>query len=80
MQAAHALHANGRCARAFNLCAHRGKQGSQVGHLRFAGAVLHQGFALSQHGGHQQVFRPSDGNLVENKVCASQPIRPGLDV
>ena len=71
VQAGHAAHADGGGARAFDLRAHGGEQRGQVGDLRLARAVLHQRFALGQHGGHQQIFSAGDGDLVEDKVRAA---------
>ena len=80
MQAGHALHANRRCARAFNLRAHRGQQRGQIGHFRLARAVLHQRFAVGQHRGHQQVFSAGHGDLVEDQVRAAQPVGARLKI
>ena len=80
VQAGHALHADGRCARALDLRAHGGEQRGQVGDLRLARAVLHQRFALGQHGGHQQIFGAGDGDLVEDQMRAAQALRAGLEI
>jgi hypothetical protein len=68
------------CARAFDLCAHGGEQRGQVDDLGFARAIFHQGFAFGQHRGHQQVFGPGDGDLVENDVRAAQSLRLRIQI
>ena len=65
VQPVDALHADGGGARAFDVGAHLGEQVGQVDDFGFARAVLHDGFAFGQHGGHQQVFGSGNGNLVE---------------
>ena len=80
MQPAHALDLDGGGACALDLRAHRLEQGSQIGHLRLARAVLHQRLALSQHGSHQQVFRSGDGDLVEDQVRSAQLVRTRFQV
>ena len=46
----------------------------------FAGSVLQNGFAFGQRGGHEQVFRAGDGDLVEDDFCAAQAVGGGFDV
>ena len=64
------LDADGAGAGAFDLCAHGGEQGGEVGDFGFAGAVFEDGFAFGEDGGHEQVFGAGDGDLVEDDVCA----------
>ena len=66
----HALHANRRSARAFDLRAHLHQQSREVGHFRLAGGVLDHGFAAGQHGRHEQIFRAGDRNAIELHVRA----------
>ena len=73
MQAGDALHAHGGCARAFNLRAHGYQQLGQVGDFGLARAILHHGFAVGKHGGHQQVFGAGHGDLVKDNMRALQP-------
>ena len=60
--------------------AHGGEQRGEVGDFRFAGAVLEEGFALGEDGGHEQVFSAGDGDLVEDDVSAFEAFGAGLDV
>ncbi len=55
------------------LRAHLVEQVGQVGNLRLARAVLHDGFALGERGGHQQIFGAGHGDLVEDDVRAFEP-------
>ena len=65
-----------RGAGAFDLCAHGDEQGGEVGDLGLAGAVLEDGFAVGEDGGHEEVFGAGDGDLVEDDVRAfEQPFR-----
>ena len=63
-----AFDADRACACSFNFGTHGDEQGCQIGHFRFLGAVLHEGLAIRQYGGHQQVFGTRDGDLVEDNV------------
>ena len=60
--------------------AHFVQQVGQVGDFGLAGAVLHDGFAVGQRRGHQQVFGAGDGNFVEDNLAALQPFGAGFDV
>ncbi len=75
-----ALDADGCGACAFDLRAHGGEQGGEVGDFGLAGAVLEEGFALGEDGGHEQVFGAGDGDLVEDDVRALEAFGAGLDV
>ena len=66
--------ADGPGAGALDLSAHGVEQGGEVSNLRLAGAVLKQGFAVSEGRGHQQVFGAGDGDLIEDDVSAAQAI------
>ena len=63
-----------------NLRAHGGEQGGEVGDFRLAGAVLHEGFAVGEDGGHEQVFSAGDGDLVEDDVRAVETVGAGFEV
>ena len=80
VQAGDALHADGGCSGAFDLCAHGDQQSGQVGHFRLARAVLHDGFAFGKHRGHEQIFRAGDGDLVEDDVRAFESSARGLEI
>ncbi len=69
-----AADAQGRGARAFNVGAHFDEQRGQVRDLGLAGTVLHQGFALGEGGGHEQVFGAGDGDPVEDNVAALEAL------
>ena len=75
-----ALNANGGCAGAFDLCAHRGQQRGEVGHFRLAGAVFQEGLAFGEDGGHEQVFGAGDGDLVEDEVRAFEAVGAGFEI
>ncbi len=75
-----ALNADGCGACAFDLCSHGDEQGGEVGDFRLAGAVFKEGFSLGQRGGHQEVFGSGDGDLVEDDVCAFEPVGAGFEV
>ena len=47
-------------------------QRGEIGDFRFAGAVLHDRFAIGKRGGHEQVFSAGDGNFVEDNFRATQ--------
>ena len=64
----------------FDLRAHGGEQRGEVGDFGLARAVLDSGFALGEHGGHQQVFGAGDGDLVEDDVRAVQALGAGFEV
>ena len=51
------------------LRAHGVEQCCEVGDFGFAGAILHDGFALGQGRGHQQVFGAGDGDFVEDDLA-----------
>ena len=61
-----ALDPDGGGSCAFDLRAHFVEQVRQVGHFWLASAIPHDGFALCQCGGHQQVFGPGYGNSLKN--------------
>ena len=66
------LDADGGGACAFDLCAHGVEQGGEVTDFGLAGAVLEEGLAVGERGGHEEVFRAGDGDLVEDDVRAAQ--------
>ena len=70
-----ALDANRRSARALDVCAHGVEQRGEVSDFRLAGAILHDGLALGERGGHQHVFGAGDGNFVENNFGATKTVR-----
>ena len=80
MQLVDAAHADGGGAGAFDVGAHLDQQVGQIDDLGLAGAVLHHGFALGEHGGHQQVFGAGDGDLVEGDAIALEALGAGFDV
>ena len=63
-----------------NLCAHVVEQRGEVGDFGLAGAILHDGFALGESGGHEQVFGAGDGDLVEDDFRAVEAVGAGFDV
>jgi hypothetical protein len=73
VQLVHALHPDGRGARALDIRAHGHQQSGQVDHLRLARAILHQRIALGKNSRHEQVFRAGHGDLVEDDMRAMQP-------
>ena len=75
-----ALHADGGGARAFDLRAHLVEQVGEVGNFGLAGAVLHDGFALGQGRGHEQVFGAGDGDFVEHNFAALEAVGAGFNV
>ena len=52
----------------------------QIGDFGLARAILQNGFAFGQRGGHQQVFGAGNGNLVEDDAGALEPLGAGFDV
>src|ERR1700736_1533171 len=79
-QFADALHADGGSPRTFNLRAHFVEQVGQVADFGLAGTVLQYRLALGQGGGHKEIFRARDRNLVEHNLCALKPVGAGFDV
>ena len=77
---ADALDANRRSAGALDFGAHGVEQRSEVGDFGFAGAVLHDGFAVGERGGHEQVFGSGDGDFVEDNFGAAEAVGGGFDV
>ncbi len=75
-----ALDADGGGAGAFDLCAHGGEERGEVGDFGLAGAVLEDGFAVGEDGGHQEVFGAGDGDLVEDDVRALEAVGAGFEV
>src|SRR6201999_4153664 len=55
--------ADGAGAGAFDFGSHGGEEGSEIGDLGLAGAVLEDGFAFREGGGHEEVFGAGDGDL-----------------
>ncbi len=80
LQLAHARHANRGRARAFNLRSHFIEQRGQVGDFRLAGAILHDGLALGQRSGHEQVFGAGHSNFVKDDFRPPQPGGAGLNI
>ena len=68
------LHADRGRAGALDFGAHGVEQLGQVGDFGFAGAILHDGLALGERGGHEQVFGASDRDFVEDNLRALEPI------
>ena len=79
-QFAHAFHADGCSAGAFNLRSHFVEQGGKVGDFRLASTVMQNGLAFGESGCHEQVFGAGDGDFVENDFCTLQAIGGGFDV
>ena len=75
-----ALDADGAGAGAFDLRAHGVEEGGEVGDFGFAGAVLEEGFAVGEGGGHEEVFGAGDGDLVEDDVRAFEAVGAGFEV
>ncbi len=65
-QLAHAFYTDGGGAGALDFGSHLVEQGGEIGDFGFARAVLKNGFAFGQRGGHEQVFGAGDGNFVED--------------
>ena len=80
VQLVDALYVDDAGAGAFDLCAHGDEQRGEVGDFGLAGAVLQDGFAVGEHGGHQQVFGAGDGDLVEDDVRAFKALCRGFEV
>jgi len=57
----------------------RDEQVREVAHFGLARGVLDHGLALREHGGHQQVLRPGDGDHVGDDARALQALRARLD-
>ena len=75
-----ALDADGAGAGAFDLRAHGGEEGGEVGDFGLAGAVFEDGFAVGEDGGHEEVFGAGDGDLVEDDVRAFEAVGAGFEV
>ena len=73
-QFAYAFYADRGRACAFDLRSHLVKQVGQVGDFGFARAVLKNRFAFRESGGHEQIFRAGDGDLVENNFRVLEAI------
>jgi hypothetical protein len=80
VEASDALYLDGGGSRAFDLRAHGDKQGGEIGHLGLARAVLEDGLAVGQYGGHEEVFGAGDGDLVEDDVRAFEAVGFGFEV
>ena len=52
----------------------------EIDDLGFARAILHNGFAVGQRRGHQQIFGAGDGDLVEDDFGRLEAIGCGFDV
>ena len=53
-----------------DLRAHFTQHRDQVGHFGFARGVFEDGFAVGEGRGHQNIFRPGDGDFIEDDVRA----------
>ena len=80
MQLGYTFDADGGGASAFNVCSHLDEQIRQINDLRLARAVLHDGIAISQRRGHEQVFCAGYADFVEGDFAAAQAIRLRFDV
>ena len=80
VEAGDALDGDGGGARSLNVRAHGGEQGGEVGDFGLAGAVFHQGFAVGQDRGHEQIFSAGDGDLVEDEMRAAEALGAGFEV
>ena len=79
-QFAHAFDVDGGGSGAFDLCSHFVEQGGEVCNFGLASAVLQNGFALGESGGHEQIFSACDGDLVKNDFRTFETISGGFDV
>ena len=77
---ADALDADGAGACAFDFGSHGDEERGEVGDFGLAGAVLEDGLAFGQGGGHEEVFGAGDGDLVEDDVCAFEAVGAGFEV
>ncbi len=75
-----ALDLDGGGACAFDLRAHGDEQRGEVGDFGLAGAVLEDGLAVGEGGGHEEVFGAGDGDLVEDDVRAFEAGRSVVGV
>ena len=80
MKTGDALNADGRGSSAFDLCTHGYEQSGEVGDLGLARAVLEEGFAVSEDGGHEEVFGAGDGDFVEDNVGAFEAVGFGFEI
>jgi len=72
--------ANSRCPCAFNFGAHFIEQCGKVSDFRFASAVFHHRFTLSETCSHQEIFSTGDGDFLKENVGALKALSPGFDV
>jgi len=74
------LDADGGGSGAVDARAHGCEERGEVDDFRFAGAVLKEGFAVGEDGGHEEVFSAGDGDLIKHNMRAAETVGPGLDV
>ena len=75
-----AFDADRRCPGSLDLCAHLVEQFGEIGHFRFASAILDDRLAFGQRSCHQQVFGSCDGDLVEDNLRSLEPVSGSLYV
>ena len=80
MQTGDAFDADGRSAGALDFGAHGYEQRGKVCDLGLARAILHQGFAVGQDSGHQQILGAGNGDFVECQLRAFEPLGARLEV
>ena len=80
IQLAHAFHADGGRAGAFDLGSHFVEQIGEIGDFGLARAILQNRLAFGQCRGHQQVFGAGDGDFVEDNFRAFEAVGAGFDV
>jgi len=75
-----ALDFNGGGSCTLDLRAHGNQHCGEVGDFRLARAVLEDGLAVGESGGHEKVFGAGDGDLVEDDVCALEAVCTSFEV
>ena len=74
MQLVHALYREQVRSDAAYLCAHVVEHPAQLLYVWFAGGVIYSGVSFGKHGSHYDVCRSCHRSLVEQHVCAFQPL------
>ena len=80
VQGSHALNPDHVAAGTRNACAHGDQAIGQVDYFRLARRVLDHRFALSQAGGHHQVFGAGHGHHIGEQAGPLQPRRAGMHI
>ena len=68
------------CTGAINLCAHPVEHLRQVDHFRLASRILKNGLPVCERGGHHQILRPGNGDLVQYNFGSGKTLGRRLDV